>query len=340
VRRVSWTPDHVLSRRPAYVPGLDDEAPPTFPTRGVLPLRTGRNALVALSPEILARQEPLWTTPERPVVCWPLHRGDPGPYYGGRHHSHPDMEAAVVLEGQQELLYADSQLECKPGDVWFAAAGEIHGFRSEGVTNICVAFGPSFLGDTTLGEHHWLAIFAHPPGKRPRAMTAEQRSNVLGAGWQMYGEAAGKEAGWEAAIRIHLVQVLLTVARKWSPDQQLSVTAGSMAAVVPAVQMVCSRSKVGERVSTLEAADACAMSRSHFCRTFRKSMGRSFGQFELQSRLAVAARLLRSTDLPVRDIAVQAGFWDHTHLDHVFVTHYGIGPRAFRSAREVPSEGA
>jgi AraC-like DNA-binding protein len=281
----------------------------------------------------LARKDPLWTSAERPVVCWPRQRND-----GGDHdfwaHSHPDLEAAVILEGTQEIQYQDAQLECRPGDVWFAATGEVHGHRArEGVTNICLAFSPDFLGDAMLGDHHWLAIFAQPPARRPKVQLAEQRSNVLSTGWQMYRECATRRPGCEAAIRIHLLQVLLTVAREWVPNQHPSARPGELAMLLPALEIACTRAKQGGKVSTSEVASACAMSRSHFCRAFRRSMGRSFGQFEIQSRLAVAAHLLRATQLPLKEIAIRTGFWDDSHLHRHFTAHYGTKPRAFRTRR-------
>lgn len=274
--------------------------------------------------------EPLWTSPDYPVVCWPLR----GEYQGGVRHSHPDLEAAVILKGVQETRYVDAELECRPGDVWFAASGEMHSHRTPvPVTNVCLAFAPDFLGDAMLGDRHWLAIFGQAPERRPRVASDEQRASVLSTGWQMYREATTQSPGWEAAVRIHLLQVLLTLAREWVPNQHPSARPGDLSALLPALETVCTRAKQGEKVSTSEAASACAMSRSHFCRTFRRLMARSFGQFEVQSRLAVAAHLLRATHLPVKDIAVRTGFWDGSHLHHRFTAQYGAKPRAFRTRR-------
>ena len=111
----------------------------------------------------VSQRAPLWTSAEHPVVCWPLHRTDHA-QLDYAFHSHPDMEATVVLEGVQELRYADAALAYGPGEVWFAAPGEIHGYRTKGgVACICLAFGPYFLADSMLGDRHWLAIFAQPP---------------------------------------------------------------------------------------------------------------------------------------------------------------------------------
>lgn len=277
----------------------------------------------------LAREDPLWTSPDHPVVCWPLH----GEYQIDVNHSHPDLEAAVILKGVQETRYADAELGCRPGDVWFAASGEIHSHRTRGpVTNICLAFAPDFLGDAMLGHRHWLAVFAQAPGRRPRVTSDEQRANVLSTGWQMYREATNQSPGWEAALRVHLLHVLLTVAREWPLDQHADARPGEIAVLRPALELVSRRGKRGERVVVDDAARACALSRSHFCRTFRRLMGRSFAQFEIQTRLGVAAQLLTGTDWPVGDIAIRTGFHDSSHLNRHFLAHHGLTPRSFRKA--------
>jgi AraC-like DNA-binding protein len=284
----------------------------------------------------LAVEAPLWTSAEHPVVCWPLHRD----HQSGVTHSHPDLEAAVILEGLQETRYVDAQLECRPGDVWFAASGEIHSHSARVPTaNICLAFAPDFLGEVMLGDRHWLAIFAQPPARRPRVSSEEQRSNLLSTGWQMYREATDQTPGWEDALRVHLLHVLLTLVREWPSDELPNARPGEIAVLRPALEMVCRRAKRGERIGVEDAASACALSRSHFSRTFRRLMGRSFGQFEMQSRLAVAAHLLRGTDLSVRDIAIRTGFHDSSHLHRHFRTHHHLTPRTFRTSPVQRSPG-
>ena len=78
------------------------------------------------------RREPLWTSPDRPVVCWEAYRRGASPLW---FHTHADMEATIVLEGDQEIVYLDARVACAPGDMWFAAIGEVHGYRTSGMTN-------------------------------------------------------------------------------------------------------------------------------------------------------------------------------------------------------------
>lgn len=273
-----------------------------------------------------------WTSVRQPVVYWGITRGTAQKL--SEAHVHPDIEAAVILEGRQFIHYPDAVLECNPGDVWFAASGEIHGYTTEGMlSNACVAFSPDFLGDAMLGDRSWLSIYAEPPASRPRAVSQEQKSLLLAIGRQIHREATAQQPEWENAVRIHLLEMLLTVAREWTPNKRVvaHTTAPELSVLNPALQLVYARAPNGDKVSLGEAAAACAMSRFAFCRAFREATGSSFVEFSLRLRLSVALHLLRTTNLPVGQVAIRAGFWDRSHLHRHFVARYGTPPQTARS---------
>ena len=225
----------------------------------------------ASQPMIVA---PRWTSLEHPVVYWGLSRGSGLRLF--HPHVHPDLEATVILEGEQVVSYPDAALHCNPGDVWFAASGEVHGYTAQGpLSNACLAFSTDFLGDAMLGDRPWVAIYAQPPAKRPRVVSEEQRSILLATGWQIHREAVAQRPGWENALRIHLLQVLLTVARGWSSGEvvETPTVATELSGINPALQLVYGRALEGGKVRLDEAAAACTMSRSLFCRVFREATG-------------------------------------------------------------------
>jgi transcriptional regulator GlxA family with amidase domain len=106
--------------------------------------------------------------------------------------------------------------------------------------------------------------------------------------------------------------------------------AAELSGINPALQLVYGRALQGGKVRLDEAAAACTMSRSLFCRVFREATGVSFTQFDLRLRLSVALHLLRTTQLPIEDIAARTGFWDRSHLHRHFTARYRMAPRAVR----------
>ena len=78
-------------------------------------------------------------------------------------------------------------------------------------------------------------------------------------------------------------------------------------------------------------AAAAGMSRSRFVHHFSAAYGRTPMEFVQLVRLQAAARMLRSSDLPVKAVAAAVGYASRSHFSHAFRTEYGVDPTAFRS---------
>jgi AraC-like DNA-binding protein len=78
------------------------------------------------------------------------------------------------------------------------------------------------------------------------------------------------------------------------------------------------------RLSELSAV-AC-ISRAHFARAFRNSMGIAPHAFVLQRRLARASELIGSRKMLIRTVALHCGFADPAHLTRAFKSRFGYPP--------------
>ena len=76
------------------------------------------------------------------------------------------------------------------------------------------------------------------------------------------------------------------------------------------------------------------MSRSGFALRFAVALGTTPMEFVKRVRLRYAARLLRTTDLPVATVASMVGYSSRTHFSRAFRTAYGRDPQSFRSGKE------
>lgn len=77
------------------------------------------------------------------------------------------------------------------------------------------------------------------------------------------------------------------------------------------------------------AARAC-LSPFYFSRLFQKETGMTFWQYVLISRLSFAKYLLKTTDLPIREIAERSGFSDASAFCAAFRKKEGISPGSYR----------
>lgn len=88
---------------------------------------------------------------------------------------------------------------------------------------------------------------------------------------------------------------------------------------------------------TLEAmAEQVGFSPYHFARLFRQTTGESPHQFVLRQRIEKAQSLLRETDAPLADIALESGFANQSHLTRIFKRYLGLTPKAYRLSFEPP----
>ncbi|MDF9775706.1 AraC family transcriptional regulator [Pseudomonas baetica] len=86
---------------------------------------------------------------------------------------------------------------------------------------------------------------------------------------------------------------------------------------------------------SLEAlAAAVNLSPFHFARVFRRATGMPPHTWLMQQRIARARGLLQSGCLPL-EVATQLGFADQSHLSRQFKQVYGVGPGAYRTARQL-----
>ena len=88
---------------------------------------------------------------------------------------------------------------------------------------------------------------------------------------------------------------------------------------------------LGSEITLVDLAQLVGMSQFHFGRLFKQSLGLSPYQYLLLQRVERAKQLLKQTDNPVAEIALECGFNSHSHLGRKFRQITGITPKAYRS---------
>lgn len=93
-------------------------------------------------------------------------------------------------------------------------------------------------------------------------------------------------------------------------------------------QMMLDNLDTGISVSVL--ADACALSRSHFTRKFKQSIGLAPQEWLRQQRVHRSKDLLAASRMLLAEIAVECGFYDQSHFCRVFAKAEGMTPLAWQ----------
>jgi PAS domain S-box-containing protein len=85
-----------------------------------------------------------------------------------------------------------------------------------------------------------------------------------------------------------------------------------------------------EDLQMSDLAAAASLSKSQFNRKFSRMFGTTPREYLLRVRTNAACRLLETTDLTVTAIALETGFFDHSHFTRTFRRIMHITPGAYR----------
>jgi AraC family transcriptional regulator len=90
------------------------------------------------------------------------------------------------------------------------------------------------------------------------------------------------------------------------------------------------RENLDGRIRLTDVARECALSVSHFARSFKETFGISTHQWLIRRRVERAQELLSQTTAPIVDIAMQSGFGDQAAFTRTFRQVMGINPGQWR----------
>jgi len=82
-----------------------------------------------------------------------------------------------------------------------------------------------------------------------------------------------------------------------------------------------------------EVAEAAGVHPVHLAREFRRRRGVTVGEYVRKLRVDFVCDELVATERPIVDIALKAGFSDHSHMTRVFRQETGLTPSEFRNLR-------
>jgi len=122
--------------------------------------------------------------------------------------------------------------------------------------------------------------------------------------------------------------------RRYSCLKDVGMTRGGMAPhkLRRALEYISDRLEQQRGIALDLVAQEVGMSRYHFSRAFKESMGLSPINYIVRQRIERAKKLLAETELPIADIALQAGFSGQSHFTTFFRKLVGLTPRDFRRA--------
>lgn len=227
-------------------------------------------------------------------------------------HNHPLATVAVVVAGGFDGRYRAGARDCNVRSVIVEPAGETHANR----------FGKAETTILTLSlDAARLDRVAQPAAER------------FGVNRDAYAALIARRAVDELdrpddvtplAIEAAALEIVARIARR-TPGEHRPSWLGSARDYL--------HDRYAESIALAEVASAVGVEPERLARAFQRAMGEPMAGYLRRLRIDAAATLLRTTDLPISQIAGDVGFADQSHLTRWFGVYLGTTPSRYRNAR-------
>lgn len=230
-------------------------------------------------------------------------------------HYHEGATLSLIFRGGYTERLGRRQHECEPLDFVFKPPRIEHSnhIGSFGLDGIFAEIAPERFTEV---EEVTTTI---PDSVR----VATPRSRILVA--QARRELRAQLAGYELALEGILLELWAETARS-----TFRAPASMPTWLTRAREYV--RAHFRETIGLSHVAYAAGVHPVHLAQTFRQRYGQTVGECVREMRIEFAAEALADREQSIGEIALSAGFADHSHFARTFKAHTGATPSEYRRA--------
>lgn len=251
------------------------------------------------------------------------------PEFNMRFHWHPEVEIIYVEKGRFPLMINESVQILQEGDIAYLPAMTLHGGNPDsGCIYTCIVFLPEHL---THGFHYrdlspllcsQIEVCSfYPKRQDPNLSKIVCRMRELLRQPELISN--------RVEIFGLLLQFYAVLSRRiGTPKEKSASPVSTMHRVSLSLHYM--ENHYAEKITLADLAAAAEVTPKYLCRIFTMMTGKTPIIFLNEYRIDCACRLLRESDTPLLDVALQSGFDDQSYFTKLFRRQTGTTPRAYR----------
>jgi AraC-like DNA-binding protein len=281
-----------------------------------------------------------------------------GPW-GRRYASVPGAGIHVVLEGSAWLLPREgSPVHLAVGDVLLLPSGIGHALADAPETSVTellaesraprstrgrIVIGPDgsangrgtllLCGMFELDHTRSHPLFGHLPEVVHLPGRLGRHQQLLSVVDLLAGELLEARPGSDAAVTALLDLLLIQALRAWHTQSRSSPWSAALADGVVSEALRCMHDRPDSPWSVGELAALSGSSRASFAKRFKELVGQPPLAYLTWWRMALAAQLLQTSDLPLARVAARVGYATEYTFATAFKRELGMPPGAYRRGR-------
>lgn len=252
-------------------------------------------------------------------------------------HRHTAFEVSIIAEGHGVYRVGEHRYDFAPGDVFLFSTNEAHCITEvvDQLHVINLQFEPRFIwmpGHDTF-DLRYLDVFFHRSAQFQHQLRHDdpRAQQVRALLTQIDQEFIEKRDFYDMMVKNMLLTALVHIRRNYaqwfehSPGMHKAQLVGQLGEVMRHID-----ENLFADLSLDGLAATAHMSRSHFCALFRELNGLSAWEYIVSRRISHAAQLLRTTTLPVTQIATDCGFNTIANFNYAFRRQTNKTPTQYR----------
>lgn len=243
---------------------------------------------------------------------------------------HEALEIKYFFEGESTLLIGSDTVRAVAGDVIVINPYEFHATLDYGNTNKG-KYHLFMIGLDFFEGHRCSDVNLRYALLEKRIVLNTKISNTVSVS-EILKRLIEKGDNRDAKAKLltlglvaELFSELLTEAHIKDTDTKPSEVFKYYAVIEPALRMI--RDDFSNKFTVDDFAEACNVSKYHFCRIFKSVMGMGSIQYLNSFRLRIADAFLKNTSLSISEIADRCGFEDVNYFSRIYKSTFGTPPK-------------
>ncbi len=235
-----------------------------------------------------------------------------------RHHAHKGYEIYYLKSGEKSYFIEDNVYPLLPGDFALISTYVLHKTSGKNFERILLNFDREDVPEEILPivETCFQKVITHTPA------ASRQYIELLLERMQ----AEYNENGVTPFLVAQFTCLVMEIARFSAAKAEAPDAATRQ--ILEIVKYI--NTNFSEEITVEGLAERAFLSRSHFCRQFKKVTGFSPLEYIHSVRLRVAENLLENSDLSITEIALRSGFSGSNYFGDLFRRYRGMSPRTWR----------
>ena len=235
-------------------------------------------------------------------------------------HSHRRALFCMAIEGAYTARYGPRTCTCEPSSLLFYAPDELHSdqFHDSGGRFFIIEIDPWWLEQA-----------------RGQAAIIDSSSDFSGGDLTLFALNLYKEFLEADDVSPLIVEgLMLALIGKTSRSARATMATHAPGWLERAKELM--RDRFRETLTLAEIANEVGVNPTYLSRVFQQQYNLTIGEYLRRLRIEFACHALITSNTPLCQIALAAGFSDQSHFTRLFKRHMGLPPAKYRESLARP----